>query len=232
VFPPVLLNIDAGESPEEPEALYGVAQIVNVACGGHAGDDASMDRVLRACVRFGTRAGAHPSYEDRAGFGRRALAIAPGDLAASVARQIARLVDRARDGGVVVRTVKPHGALYHAADHDSALARAVVQGSVEALGRDLLLIGPPNGELRRAAGEAGIGYLREGFADRGTLADGSLIPRGAPGALISDPAIARARARALALSGDVDTVCVHGDTPGATLIAHATREALDALAAG
>jgi UPF0271 protein len=229
LFPPILLNIDAGEYPDEPEGLYGVAHIVNIACGGHAGDDASMDRVLLACVRFGTAAGAHPSYEDRAGFGRTEMTLRASDATAMVAKQVERLAARARVTGQVVRYVKPHGALYHAANRDPELARAVVEGSALSLGKSFTVIGPPEGELRRAAGEARLAYAREGFADRATKSDGSLVPRTEPGALIADPALARARARALALSGTVDTVCVHGDTPGAMLIGHAAREALDAL---
>jgi UPF0271 protein len=232
LFPPVLLNIDAGEYPDEPEALYGLAQIVCIACGGHAGDDASMDRVLLACSRFGTRVGAHPSYADRAGFGRQELRVAPSEVTAGVKGQVARIAERAKAAGQVVRYVKPHGALYHAANRERDLARAVVSGSTEALGRGFTLIGPPEGELRRAATEATIAYAREGFADRRTRSDGTLVPRGEPGALISDPARARALARELALSRKVDTVCVHGDTPGAMLIAHATRQALDALNEG
>jgi 5-oxoprolinase (ATP-hydrolysing) subunit A len=232
LFPPVLLNIDAGEYPDEPEALYGVAQIVNIACGGHAGDERSMDRVLAACARFGTRVGAHPSYADRGGFGRKDLRLPPAEVGKCVAEQIARLAERARAAGRAVRHVKPHGALYHAANRDPDLARAVVAGSVDALGRAFALIGPPDGELRRAAMDAAIAYAREGFADRSTRADGTLVPRSEPGAIIEDPARARTLARDLALSRKIDTVCVHGDTPGALLIAHAAREALDALNEG
>jgi 5-oxoprolinase (ATP-hydrolysing) subunit A len=229
LFPPILLNIDAGEYPDEPEGLYGVAHIVNIACGGHAGDDASMDRVLFACARFGTKAGAHPSYADRVGFGRKEVTMGAPDVEALVAEQVGRLGLRAKVTGQVVSYVKPHGALYHAANRAPDLARAVVLGSVRALGHPFTLIGPPEGELKRAAQEAHIAYAREGFADRATKSDGTLVPRSEPGAIIFDPALARTLARQLALSGTVDTVCVHGDTPCAMLIAHAARSALDAL---
>jgi UPF0271 protein len=229
IFPPILLNIDAGEYPDEPEGLYGVAHIVNVACGGHAGDDASMDRVLFACARFGTSLGAHPSYADRAGFGRQEMTVPVADVQARVEEQVKRLMARAALTRQVVRYVKPHGALYHAANRSPELARAVALGSARAIGGDFTLIGPPAGNLLLAAAEAGVAYAREGFADRATRSDGSLVPRGEPGALVTDPAVARARARELALSGTVDTVCVHGDTLGAMLIGHAAREALDAL---
>jgi 5-oxoprolinase (ATP-hydrolysing) subunit A len=228
-FPAVLLNIDAGEYPDEPEALYGIAQIVSIACGGHAGDDASMDRVLGACARFGTRVGAHPSYADRAGFGRVPLRVPVDLVSRSIADQVGRLAERARAAGQVVAYVKPHGALYHSADRDLELARGLVDACARGAGLRFTLIGPPNGQLSRAAIESGIPFAREGFADRGVRADGTLVPRGEPGALVEDPARARARARELAVSGQVDTVCVHGDTPGAMLIAHAVRQALDAL---
>jgi UPF0271 protein len=229
LFPPILLNIDAGEYPDEPEGLYGVAHIVNIACGGHAGDERSMDRVLLACMRFGTKTGAHPSYADRAGFGRKEVSMSAPDVEAMVAGQVARLAARAKKTGQAVSHVKPHGALYHAANRSPELARAIVHGSVHALGQSFTLIGPPEGELKSAAATARVAYAREGVADRGTRSDGTLVPRGEPGSMITDPARARTLARQLALSGSVDTVCVHGDTPGAMLIGHAARSALDAL---
>lgn len=228
-FPPVLLNIDAGESPDEAEGLYGMAHIVNIACGGHAGDDTSMDRVLAACARFGTKAGAHPSYADRAGFGRTEVRMSAVDVEAMVAEQIERLAARARAAGRAVSYVKPHGALYHAANREPELARAVVSGGLHALRTGFILIGPPKGELRRAAEAAGVAFAREGFADRAMKPDGSLVPRSVEGAVIKDPERARTIARQFALSGTVDTVCVHGDTPAALIIGHAVREALDAL---
>jgi 5-oxoprolinase (ATP-hydrolysing) subunit A len=229
LFPPILLNVDAGEYPDEPEGLYGVAHIVNIACGGHAGDDASMSRVLSACARFGTRAGAHPSYADRAGFGRRDVTMSALDVEAMVTEQVARLASLAKAIGQVVTYVKPHGALYHAANRAPELARAVVAGSVLALKHPFTLVGPPEGQLRRAVEEAHLAYAREGFADRATKGDGTLIPRSEPGAMITDPASARAVARQLALSGTVDTVCVHSDTTASLLIGHAVRTVLDAL---
>jgi UPF0271 protein len=224
-----LLNIDAGELPDEPEELYALAHLVNVACGGHAGDDASMDRVILACARTRTRVGAHPSYADREGFGRRALDVAPETIRASVAEQCARLRARAEHAGATVSYAKPHGALYHAANGEPAIARAVVEGAVRALGEGVVLVGPSKGELHRAAAAAGCGYLRERFADRGVRPDGTLIPRGEPGALVADPKEAAKRALTIARDGDADTICVHGDTPGAIAIARAVRLALDGL---
>ena len=208
------LNLDAGEHDDEPPALWQLADIVCIACGGHAGDEASMRRVLAVAREVG----AHPSYPDREGFGRRTIAIAPADLAATVREQCARLAALGE-----VAYVKPHGALYHDANRDPVLARALLEGATAALGA-VAVIGPARGALHDAAIAAGLRYLREGFADRATRPDGSLVPRSEPGALIEDPALAAARAREL----DCDTVCIHADTPGSLAIAHAVRTVLDA----
>jgi len=210
----VLLNLDAGEHDDEPPALWQLADIVCIACGGHAGDEASMRRVLAVAREVG----AHPSYPDREGFGRRTIAIDARALTDTIREQCARLAavcDR-------VAYVKPHGALYHDANRDSVLARALIEGATAALGA-VAVIGPARGALHDAAAAAGLRYLREGFADRATRPDGSLLPRSEPGALIEDPALAAARAREL----DCDTVCIHADTPGSLAIAHAVRAVLD-----
>ncbi len=222
----IVLNLDGGEHDDEPEALYALADVVHIACGGHAGDEASMDRVVQACLRSGTRFGAHPSYDDREGFGRRAQEVLPELLAASIAEQCTRLLRVAERHGAGLVSAKPHGALYHAAHADEATARACVAGVARALGTGVAIVGLAGGALERAALAAGLAYQREGFADRGVRADGSLVPRGEPGALIEDEAVAAARARALAARGDVDTLCVHADTPGAVAIARAVRATL------
>jgi UPF0271 protein len=224
-----LLNIDLGELPDEDERLYAYAQVANIACGGHAGDEHSMRRALEACARHGTRAGVHPSYEDRENFGRQELPVTPEVLRAQVAAQCARLVALATGVGVPVRHAKPHGALYHAANREPALARAVVEGVVESLGPGVTFLGPGSGALREAARAAGLAYAREGFADRGTRPDGSLIPRGQPGAVLTDATVARENALRLALGGTVDTLCVHGDSPGAVEMAREVRAVLDVL---
>ncbi len=222
----IVLNLDGGEHDDEPEALYALADVVHIACGGHAGDEASMDRVVQACLRSGTRFGAHPSYDDREGFGRRAQEVLPEVLAASIAEQCTRLLRVAERHGAGLVSAKPHGALYHAAHADEATARACVAGVARALGTGVAIVGLAGGALERAALAAGLAYQREAFADRGVRADGSLVPRGEPGALIEDEAVAAARARALAARGDVDTLCVHADTPGAVPIARAVRATL------
>lgn len=225
-----LLNVDGGESDGEPSELYALADVVHIACGGHAGDDASMARVIRACASAGTRVGAHPSYDDREGFGRRAREVAPDVLAASVAAQCERLRAIAAHASVQLASVKPHGALYHAAHSDDATAQACVLGAVRSLGK-IAIVGPAGGALERAAVAAGAPFQREVFADRGVRPDGTLVPRGEPGALIVDPTVAAARARELADRDDVDTLCIHGDTPDALLIARAVRDALGPKAA-
>jgi UPF0271 protein len=219
------LNIDAGELDDEPTELYALAHAVSVACGGHAGDAASMDRVVRACVASGTRIGAHPSYEDRAGFGRTEQRVAPEGVERLVREQCAKLADVAARHAAKVTHVKAHGALYHAANREDAIARAVVAGAREALG-DVIVLGPPEGALRRAAEQARLGFAREGFADRAMRPDGSLVPRGEPGALIGDAEKARAQAASLAAGGSFETICVHGDSPNALAIARAVREVL------
>jgi UPF0271 protein len=219
----MLLNIDGGEHDDEPEELYALAHVVNVACGGHAGDAASMARVVRACVKNGTRVSAHPSYVDREGFGRRARHVEPKDLETQVRAQCDELRAIAAREGAAVAFVKPHGALYHAADRDEPIARAVVAGA----GGEVVIVGPAGGALERAARSAGLGYFVEAFADRGVRADGSLVPRGEPGALIDDPAKAAERTREILRAGAAQTICVHGDTPNALSVARAVRRILD-----
>jgi 5-oxoprolinase (ATP-hydrolysing) subunit A len=223
-----LLNIDLGELPGEDEQLYALAHVANIACGGHAGDERSIREALERCRRHGTRAGAHPSYEDREGFGRRALEVTPEVLRAQVATQCALLAAQAAAVGVPIEFAKPHGALYHAANKDPSLARAVVVAAKEVLGARVTVIGPGAGALREAALAEGLSYAREGFADRATRPDGTLVPRGQPGAVITDPRVARENALRLSQSGTVETLCVHGDTQGAVAIAREVRAVLDA----
>ncbi len=223
-----LLNIDLGELPGEDEQLYALAHVANIACGGHAGDERSIREALERCKRHGTRAGAHPSYEDREGFGRRALDVTPEVLRAQAATQCALLATQAAAVGVPIEFIKPHGALYHAANREPALARAVVAAAKEVLGPRVTVIGPGAGALREAALAEGLSYAREGFADRATLPDGTLVPRGQPGAVITDPRVARENALRLSQGGTVETLCVHGDTQGAVAIAREVRAILDA----
>jgi UPF0271 protein len=225
--PRCLLNIDLGELADEDEQFYELAHVANIACGGHAGDERSVRQALERCLRHGTRAGVHPSYVDREGFGRRALDVRPEVLRSQVAEQCAMLDRQAAAVGVPVEYAKPHGALYHAANKDPALAQAVVSAVKDVFGAQITVMGPGKGALREASLAAGLRYAREGFADRATLPDGTLVPRGQPGAVITDPRVARENAVRLAREGQVDTLCVHGDTPGALTVAREVRAALD-----
>jgi UPF0271 protein len=221
----VLLNLDAGEHDDEPEDLWALADVVSVACGGHAGDERSMARVVRfiAC-RDRPKLGAHPSYPDRQHFGRRSMQIDPEALRATITEQLELLEAIAAAHGQRVEWVKPHGALYHDAAKQLHTAAALLFGVRDALGTNVAIIGPPRGVLADTAEKFGFRYLREGFADRATRADGMLVPRDEPGALITNPT--EAAARALLLANEVDTICVHADTPGALEIARAVRDAL------
>lgn len=237
------LNADLGETvggvpTADDEAMFAVISSASVACGGHAGDAASMREAVRRAVRHGVAVGAHPSYPDPGNFGRVPLAMAPDDLAAAVAVQLGALVAAGAD----VRYVKPHGALYHAVTTDraqaAAVARAIADQS-ELLGRALPILGL-DGEISAAAGAAGLPFVREAFLDRGYLASGALVPRSAPGALLADPAEVAARAVRLVREGIVEAVdgalveadaaslCLHGDSPAAVAMARAVRAALDA----
>ncbi len=219
------LNVDLGELEDEPADLYRVATQVNLACGGHAGDAASMARALALAAAAGVAVAAHPSYPDREGFGRRTLRIEPAELAASVEAQCRALRALADARGIAVRIVKPHGALYHDLGARPELAEAFLDGVARALGAPLAVVGPPGSPFARAVRARGHAWVDEGFADRGYSADGALLPRGAPGALKHDPA--EAAAQALRLAPSVQTLCVHGDTPGAVDIARAVRGALE-----
>jgi UPF0271 protein len=220
----VTIDLDAGELDDEPEALLGAVDRVHVACGGHAGDAASMRRTVRVAQAHGVEVGAHPSYPDRAGFGRVSLALPPAEVAAAVGRQCAALAEVARGLGVAVVSAKPHGALYHDAARDPRLADAVLGAIVDALGPVAVVTMP--GALADAARARGLVVEREGFADRALLPDGSLVPRGQPGAMIDDPERAAQQARRLATSGAVDTLCVHGDGVDPLAIVRAVRRAL------
>lgn len=217
--PVALLNLDAGERDDETEELWAPCDLLAIACGGHAGDERSMARVVAYCARRGRPAiGAHPSYPDREGFGRRTIEIGPQALRDSVAAQCASLAKVAAAHGARVQYVKPHGALYHRVMDDEEQAAAVLAGS-----GDLPVLGMPGAFLTLAAA-AGRPVFHEGFPDRGYTPDGRLLPRSEPGALVAtaDEVVAQA----LTLAGTVDSLCLHGDSPGAVAHATAVRHAL------
>lgn len=228
--PRIDLNADVGEGSPHDAALFAAGiTSANIACGAHAGDEATMAALCVLCARHGVGAGAHPGHADRAGFGRREIPLSRHEARALLDTQFAAFARAAAGAGVTVAHVKPHGALYHQANRDRALAEVVVAATREWFPA-ARLFGPPAGALRAAAEAAGTEFVAEGFVDRGYRADGGLVPRGEPGAVLHDPAEAAAQAVALARAGAVRTLCVHGDGPEAAALLRAAREAL--LAAG
>jgi 5-oxoprolinase (ATP-hydrolysing) subunit A len=236
------LNADLGEGfgvwrLGDDDALLQSVTSANVACGFHAGDPATMRRVCAGAAAAGVAVGAQVSYRDLAGFGRRFIDVDPAELAADVLYQLAALDGIARTAGTRVSYVKPHGALYNAAVTHEGQAQAVVD-AVLAYDRRLPVLGLPGSALLRTAEAAGMRPVVEGFADRGYSPDGRLVPRRQPGALVHEPAVVAERAVRMATEGvvvavdgrtllmPVESVCVHGDTPGAADLARAVRTAL------
>jgi UPF0271 protein len=236
------LNADVGEAlgpwPMGADAaLIPLVTSVNVACGFHAGDPVTIRRTVRLALEVGAAIGAHPGYPDLVGFGRRAMALSPAELEASVLYQVAALQGIVRaEGGRLVH-VKPHGALYHHLATDAAAAAAVVS-AVARLDPALRLVAPPGAAVLDAAAAVGLRTLVEGFADRVYEPDGRLRARGLPNALHEDPEAAASQAASIARDGRVtsadgsivavraDTICIHSDTPGAATLAQAVRRAL------
>jgi UPF0271 protein len=239
------LNADLGEAfgaytMGADEAVLAYVSSANVACGFHAGDPVVIDRTVARAVRAGVAVGAHPSHYDLRGFGRREIIADPAEIEADVVYQVGAVAAFARAHGSRLTHVKPHGALYNQAARDEALARAVARGTARA-GRDLVLVGlAGSGPMRRAAEAEGLRFAAEAFADRAYDGEGRLVPRSRPGALITDPSSAAAKAvkvvcegRLAAIDGTtvemaVDTLCLHGDNPHVLEIARAVREALEA----
>jgi UPF0271 protein len=231
------LNADIGEGCDDASLMPYLAR-VSIACGGHAGDVASMAAALRLAVEHGVAAGAHPSYPDRSQFGRRALAASEAEIAAWVTQQTEVLAEQAARIGLRLAHVKPHGALYNVAARDAGVARAIAC-AVAALDPSLALIGLAGSQLVAAGQAAGLTVLNEAFADRRYLATGHLVSRETAGALIHNPEAAAEQARVLARGGPVatlgggavrlcaDTICLHSDTPGALNIARAVHTALN-----
>jgi UPF0271 protein len=220
------LNIDLGEYPDESDEFYSLATVVNIACGGHAGDHASMQRALEQARLTGATIAAHPSYPDRAGFGRKTLSISPGDLLASLLDQLLQLRGIAQNLGMTISAVKPHGALYHDLTTSPSFGEAFLAAVNHAFNASMVIVGPPVNAWRENVLSHGYRYWHEGFADRNYLPDGRLVPRSEPHALITNPDDAAAQAVRLAKQGSFDTLCVHGDTPNALDVARAVRRAL------
>lgn len=237
------LNADVGELPERlldgsEAALVRSLSSANVACGGHAGDAASMIAVVRLCREFGVALGAHPSYPDREGFGRRRLPLTPAEIAGSVIAQVQQLVTLAAAEGLKLTHVKPHGALYHAAADDAAVAEAIALAAGR-IDRALVLVGRSGSRCLSIYRAAGFRVAAEAFADRCYEPDGTLRARDLAGALLTDPADVAEQALAIVREGSVrtqagqryalhaDTLCLHGDTPSAERLASELRRRLE-----
>lgn len=236
------INSDLGESfgaytIGEDEAMMPVITSANVACGFHGGDPLVMERTVRLARQHGVGIGAHPGFPDLAGFGRREMRLSPDEIRTALIYQIGALWAFARAQGVALQHVKAHGALYNMAARDEAWSQAIA-GAVAAVDPKLVLVVLHGSVMERVGREAGLRVAREAFGDRGYERDGSLVSRARPGALVTDPAAVARRVVRMVTEGTVetvdgeevrlapDTLCFHGDTPGAPGLVRAAREAL------
>ncbi len=221
------LNCDMGELEDAAHeaALMEYITSANIACGGHAGDEGTMERTVLLALGRGVRIGAHPGYPDRENFGRLEIEMSAEAIAETVFQQIARLhAVVARLGGEIVH-VKPHGALYNVAVKNGEVARAIANG-VARWNPGVTIFGLAGSPMLDVWREMGMKVAGEAFADRRYEPDGTLRSRKFPDALITDPAAAAAQALRFAREGQAETVCVHGDTPGSVAILKACRDAL------
>lgn len=233
------LNADLGEGCGDDAAIMKVVTRCNIACGGHAGDAESMKAALHLAKVNGVVAGAHPSYPDRDNFGRTKMDMSEDALSRVLSEQVEALQFHALSIGVSLSHLKPHGALYNCAAKDAGLARVVAHTAADLLPEGALL-GPPQSELEIAAGELGLKFMSEAFADRVYESDGSLRSRSFPDALITHADESAAQALQIAIQGEVTshggdtisvpakTICLHSDTPGAVLTAQRVRAAFQA----
>lgn len=232
------LNADLGEGDAYDEELLQIVSSCNVACGGHAGDVESMTRTVRSAIANGVAVGAHPGYPDRDGFGRQSGFLDGDALYDSLTEQVTELADVAAHLGARLTHVKPHGALYNDAVANQALADIIARVTAEAPGEPAF-VGMAATELEFAAKRHGLSFISEAFVDRAYEPDGTLVPRTEPGAVHDDLNVATTQAVRLASDGEVtarngvmievraDTLCIHGDTPGAAQKARAVRDVLE-----
>ena len=223
-MPVIDLNADLGEGEPHDVELLAIVSSCNIACGGHAGDDSSMRETIAAAIANNVAIGAHPSYPDRAGFGRRSAYLGGDELRVSLFEQINALISTAEDQGATLTHVKPHGALYNDAVNDRKLAD-LVAGCVAATVPGAAFVGLPDSEMQRAAYRHSLNFVAEGFIDRAYQDDGQLVPRSEPGAV--HKSLELILPQAVSLVGKVETLCIHGDTPGAVEAAAAVRGALE-----
>jgi UPF0271 protein len=231
-------NSDLGEGAGTDVALMPLVTSANIACGGHAGNENTMRTTIELAMRNKVAIGAHPGYPDRERFGRVALDIPARELIESVRRQLDSLIGTASRMGARVTHVKAHGALYNQAERDATIARNIIFAIQAATGgHDLVVVAPPGSAMLQEASGMGMKVAREGFVDRAYEADGTLQSRSIAGSVLTDPADAVRQALSFVKDGGVtatdgsflklvvDTLCVHGDTPGAPEIARAVRDA-------
>ena len=221
------LNCDMGELEDSAHeaALMEHITSANIACGGHAGDEATMERTARLAMARGVKIGAHPGYPDRANFGRIEMEMTPEAIADTVYEQIVRLEKVVKRLGGEIVHVKPHGQMYNVAVKNAVVAEAIGNG-VARWSKAVPIFGLAASPMLEVWRGMGMKVAGEGFADRAYEADGTLRSRKLPGALITDPQAAAAQAVRIAREGKAETICVHGDTPGAVEILRACREAL------
>jgi 5-oxoprolinase (ATP-hydrolysing) subunit A len=225
--PTIDLNADVGEGAPHDAELLTLVTSGSIACGFHAGDAMIMRQTVATAARRGVTIGVHPGYPDIAGFGRRAMDATPEQITAYVIYQIGALDAVCRAAGTEIRYVKPHGALYTRAAADMPTAGAIAD-AIRMVNSSLWLLGLAGSALIEAGRAAGLRTAGEGFIDRAYLADGTLAPRGTPGAVLTDVPTVVARAVRMVRVGRADSFCVHSDTPGAVELARAVRAALEA----
>ena len=223
-MPAIDLNADLGEGDSHDAELLTIVSSCNIACGGHAGDDASMRATIASALSNHVAIGAHPSYPDREGFGRRSNFLAGDELRVSLLAQINKLASIANELGAALVHIKPHGALYNDAVNDRELAE-LVAGCVATAAPGTAFVGLPDSEMQHAASRHSLNFVAEGFIDRAYQDDGQLVPRSESGAV--HKSLELILPQAVSLVGKVDTLCIHGDTPGAVTAAAAVRDALE-----
>lgn len=238
------LNADLGEHDGDgyahDEALLALVSSASIACGAHAGSREVMEETARRAAALGVTIGAHPSYPDRDGFGRRVLDIPLQAMASSVRSQIELMLDCAARAGTTVRYVKPHGALYNRAMTDRELAEALAE-CIRSADSSLAILALPGGALAAAARASAMRLAREAFIDRAYMNDGTLVPRSEAGAVIEDTAAAASRAARIArdhsvecidgtvIGVDADSLCIHGDNPRAVSLLTSARDSLEQI---
>jgi UPF0271 protein len=241
-MPVVDLNCDLGEGfgdwrMGDDAAMLGIVSTVNVACGFHAGDPQIMADTFAAAKKAGVAIGAHPAYPDLQGFGRRPLPYSPREIERLVAYQLGAAMGVAALAGHRITHVKAHGSLGNRATEDVSAAEAIARAT-KSVDRGLVILAIAGTEIERAAERLGVKAIREIFADRAYTTKGNLVPRSQPGAVIHDAKLAAQRVLAMLKAGaiiaddgtkiptGIDSICVHGDTPGAVAMAASVRQAL------